>query len=68
MTIYYMKIRCPKCGHVTKAVQGVETVTCERCNYPMTIHYKVEKIEADPVSFLLQRATSDNKDIKEATT
>lgn len=64
MTVFYMKVRCPHCGHVTKAVQGVEEVACERCGYKITIHYKLEKIEGDPVSFLLKRASSDNNESK----
>lgn len=50
------KARCPHCGHITPFNEGDEEVTCERCDYKMTVHYKIEKIEGDPVSFLLKLA------------
>ena len=53
------KVNCPKCGFVTEFIEGDEKVQCERCAYPMTLHYKIEKIEGSPVSYLLKRAKSD---------
>ena len=52
------KVKCPKCGVETGFAEGMETVYCMRCDYKMTIHYKLEKIEGDPVSYLLKRAST----------
>ena len=51
-----MKATCPKCGKETPFAEGMETVYCMWCDYKMTITYKIEKIEGNPVSFLLKRA------------
>lgn len=58
------KVRCSHCGHITKFEEGQETVFCERCGFEMRIHYEVEKIEGDPVSFLLKRAELGDKTTK----
>lgn len=57
------KVRCPHCGEITEFTEGEEKVVCERCDYEMTIHYKIEKVEGDPVSFLLKRAQTNVDDL-----
>lgn len=52
------KARCSHCGHVTGFAEGMTEVYCECCDFKMTIRYKVEKIEGDPVSYLLNRSKS----------
>jgi hypothetical protein len=50
--------KCPECGKLIGYAEGMETVYCMWCDYKMTITYKVEKIEGDPVSYLLKRSKS----------
>jgi hypothetical protein len=47
---------CPDCGHNTRYVEGVDSVICKQCNRLMTFKYTIEKIEGDPVTWLLHRA------------
>jgi uncharacterized Zn finger protein (UPF0148 family) len=54
-----LKAKCPKCGTETPYAEGTEEVYCMLCDYKMTITYKVEKIEGDPVSYLLKRAQNN---------
>lgn len=54
-----LKVKCPKCGYVSTFNLGDEVVRCERCNYKMKVHYKLEKIKGDPVTYLLDRAKND---------
>lgn len=50
------KAKCPKCGTETPFAEGMEEVYCMLCDYKMKVTYKIEKIEGDPVSYLLKRA------------
>lgn len=47
---------CPECGHSTRYTEGVESVTCKQCGYELKFKYSIEKIEGDPVTWLLHRA------------
>jgi hypothetical protein len=48
--------KCSVCGEKTPYAEGMDTVYCMRCDYKMTITYKVEKVEGDAVSYLLHRS------------
>ena len=52
---------CPKCGKPVSIPEGRKDSFwyCPHCGYCMTITYKIEKVDGDPVSFLLKRAQSD---------
>jgi ribosomal protein S27AE len=62
-----MKAICPECGEETGFAEGTKEVYCMRCDYKMKITYKVEKIEGDPLSFLLKRAEEDKAERVEFT-
>ncbi len=54
-----MKAKCPNCGRPTPYKEGVEKADCIWCNYKIKITYKIEKIEGNPVSYLLKRAKGE---------
>jgi len=58
------QVRCPNCGHTTGFAEGMEKVFCEMCDYEMTIHYKVEKIVGDPVSYLLVKRAEPKSSVE----
>lgn len=51
-----VKVQCPKCGKPVDVPEGREVYYCKECGYRLTISYTLEKIEGDPVSYLLKRA------------
>jgi predicted amidophosphoribosyltransferase len=58
---------CPDCGHKTHYTEGVENVFCKCCGREMKFKYFIEKIEGDPVTWLLNRAElkeSDSSQLK----
>ncbi len=52
------KFECPKCGKPVTIPEGRTEPFwyCPTCGYRMTITYKIEKIDGDPISFLMKRA------------
>jgi predicted amidophosphoribosyltransferase len=60
---------CPDCGHKTRYTEGVENVCCKRCGRSMSFKYSIEKIEGDPVTWLLHRAELNDSPVvnKEST-
>jgi hypothetical protein len=56
---------CPDCGHNTHYVEGVDSVACKRCGRLMSFKYSIEKIEGDPVTWLLHRAKFASNNRKE---
>jgi predicted amidophosphoribosyltransferase len=47
---------CPDCGHQTRYTEGIENVFCKQCGREMTFKYSIEKIEGEPVTWLLKHA------------
>ena len=47
---------CPKCNEKVFIPEGIDFYECPFCDYMITVSYKIEKIDGDPVSYLLKRA------------
>ena len=56
---------CPDCGHNNRYVEGIEKIFCKRCGRKIEFQYSIEKIEGDPVTYLLNRAAlNKSKEMK----
>lgn len=59
------KTNCPKCEKEITFKEGVEQIWCPKCGYRLTVHYKIEKIVGDPVSYLMKRSNEPDPEKSE---